>query len=761
MTLASKKERKSSSDPAPRKRRRRTVVTGARDDCFTCARQRLQCDRNRPFCSQCLDRGLECSGYKTTLTWGVGVASRGKLRGLAVPIRESGPPASSPESPLHPSRAAQSDSSPQETTSPSFSNHGDPSDCTQAQWLSSGETARFGSHSVYELPPAPVPHSYSTGTDPFRHTESADDEDGTEPHYDGWTLAGCVTRMDSRGIHGLPGRVGSSNIWMIGCPTPSFSQLLLARSVGHSPRLRYLISYYSEVIAPMIIAFDSPTNPFRTCILRLAEENIALQEAIAALSVSNIRRRRERKMMSTERTLPAKMSSRAHQALADADSQSSSLISNLEDLAREEHYHRGRAVSILNSQLADHHQRLSDSVLATLLILCLFHGCDTGVAQFKTQYAGVMKLLAIRMRTSSEIPEDLKWFIRVFTWYDTMTAITNDREAQLRGVCLQIASSADSERGLEILTGCDTQIFRYVAQLGRLNFLSQNREVTTPALSELSLPSAAVPPSMAYAGVSTAAQDMPGTICLSQLSRSDAGEKGRSSMSSAFWAEWFSLRQKLVSWRLNLQASTPACAVEAPIVDVMGMNPSLMASREAQTQDTAPTRHLDDVYHISECFRHAAMLYTERLAHPHLPSSHPQFQTLVDLTMQHIAAVKSDVYLLWPLFIAGSECVLESHRSTIRQRCRDIARDSGFLNNISCLEVLERIWLDDSPDDGLDFSPQILNGVNPVLLAETLSARSAPDGSNVSSVWVSTEKKGLRWHKAMKANGAGGEYMVV
>ncbi|KAL5358790.1 fungal-specific transcription factor domain-containing protein [Aspergillus floccosus] len=456
------------------------------------------------------------------------------------------------------------------------------------------------------------------------------------------------------------------------------------------------------------------------------------------------------------------MSSRAHQALADADGQSISPILNLEDLAREEQYHRGRAVSVLNAQLADHHQRLSDSVLATLLILCLFHGCDTGVAQFKTQYAGVMKLLAIRIRASSEIPDDLKWFIRVFTWYDTMTAITNDREAQLRGVCLQIASSADSERGLEILTGCDTQIFRYVTQLGRLNLLSQNRAVTTPALSELSLPSAAVPPSMAYAGLSTAAQDMFGTSFLSQSSRSHAGKTDQSSMSSAFWAEWFSLRQKLVSWRLNPQASASTCGPEASFTDVMGMDPSLIASRQTEPQDTTPTRYLDDVYHISECFRHAAILYTERLAHPHLSSSHPQFQTLVDLTMQHIAAVKSDVYLLWPLFIAGSECVLESHRSTIRQRCRDIARDSGFLNNISCLEVLEKIWLDDSPDDGaLNFSPQILNGVNPVLLAETMSAHSASDGSIASPAWVPSEKMGLRWHKAMKANGAVGEYMVV
>ena len=34
---------------------------------------------------------MECSGYKTQLTWGVGVASRGKLRGLSLPVAKSAP----------------------------------------------------------------------------------------------------------------------------------------------------------------------------------------------------------------------------------------------------------------------------------------------------------------------------------------------------------------------------------------------------------------------------------------------------------------------------------------------------------------------------------------------------------------------------------------------------------------------------------------------------------------------------------------------
>lgn len=76
---------------AIRKRKRRAPAGGAADDCFTCTKRNVKCDRRRPYCSQCLEVGNECSGYKTQLTWNVGVASRGKLRGLSLPIAKAPP----------------------------------------------------------------------------------------------------------------------------------------------------------------------------------------------------------------------------------------------------------------------------------------------------------------------------------------------------------------------------------------------------------------------------------------------------------------------------------------------------------------------------------------------------------------------------------------------------------------------------------------------------------------------------------------------
>lgn len=78
-------------DAAVARKRRRASTGRVVDNCFTCTKRNVKCDRQRPYCSQCLRIGSVCSGYKTQLTWDVGVASRGKLRGLSLPIANAPP----------------------------------------------------------------------------------------------------------------------------------------------------------------------------------------------------------------------------------------------------------------------------------------------------------------------------------------------------------------------------------------------------------------------------------------------------------------------------------------------------------------------------------------------------------------------------------------------------------------------------------------------------------------------------------------------
>lgn len=171
-----------------------------------------------------------------------------------------------------------------------------------------------------------------------------------------------------------------------------------------------------------------------------------------------------------------------------------------------------------------------------------------------------------------------------------------------------------------------------------------------------------------------------------------------------FWREWTEIRKKLHEWRLDDMIRT---------------------SVDRQ-----------DLYHISESFRYSALLYTERLAYPHLPSVHPIFQNLVTQALLHISNVKSDVFLLWPLFITGTECVSDQGRHLIRERCLDIQRDSGFFNNISGLELLEKVWRDDETTD----ESMPITGLGPA------------EFSTVGG-------QGFKWRKAMDR--IDGEYIVV
>ncbi|KAJ6145631.1 hypothetical protein N7470_009526 [Penicillium chermesinum] len=57
--------------------------------CPTCQKRRIKCDRGLPGCHKCKKRNLECPGYGIQLKWGQGVASRGKLTGQSIPVRES------------------------------------------------------------------------------------------------------------------------------------------------------------------------------------------------------------------------------------------------------------------------------------------------------------------------------------------------------------------------------------------------------------------------------------------------------------------------------------------------------------------------------------------------------------------------------------------------------------------------------------------------------------------------------------------------
>ncbi|KAJ5632453.1 hypothetical protein N7490_008792 [Penicillium lividum] len=67
------------------------MLTRSSTGCWTCKRRRRGCDKTRPVCQNCAQRGLECEGYEVRLRWGSGIASRGQFTGADKPLKESVP----------------------------------------------------------------------------------------------------------------------------------------------------------------------------------------------------------------------------------------------------------------------------------------------------------------------------------------------------------------------------------------------------------------------------------------------------------------------------------------------------------------------------------------------------------------------------------------------------------------------------------------------------------------------------------------------
>ncbi|KAF2762091.1 hypothetical protein EJ05DRAFT_473022 [Pseudovirgaria hyperparasitica] len=802
----------------PRKRRRRAPASGAAEDCFTCRKRQTKCDRRRPYCTQCIELGKECSGYRTTLTWGVGVASRGKLRGMSLPVPKSPSKndSTSKETKITKTAASKSTvSTPSVFTpapaasrqSPDFNHYASApttnhivsnaqdyfavnatspipiptASAQQMNWhvqanpfdfnekvlssnhlqsrpqigriytsISSYDTisASTGSISAYSDRDYPSPSDFSQPDD-FSYTDShIPSYPGvyiSEPHsYEslsrqtsyGLTSDAMSSSMssdqsqhdflDSAGIHGSYSSAGgdfvkfepiyehdlqhSMDMVPQHSPTSYYQQmenllvdslagesgvfppntapfLTIPRSVlPHqiyqlSPRLRFLLDYYDKAICPVLVAFDGPTNPYRMHVMHLAMEDEGLMNAIAALSTNNIRMRGGTNMKRLGYDQTSCSSPGGSQSILPDSAYASVSAQEMRDFqgeaTQEELRYKALSIEVLNQQLADPSQAKNDSVLATLLVLCLFHVCDSGFSKFKTQLAGVQKLLSLRDRSHQS--NFVGWIEVFFTWFDVMNSCVNERETEVRPESLDMLNLSTNLGALEHLVGCEGRLFKLIARLGRLNLLSQNR----PVRGSDATPRPSPQPRRAKDYYSLTFDNLDGNGWGPLVSDWDDGR-------SDFWLEWQYVRERLQEWELHTappsqqqsHASSPPvaamCAVVAPI-----------------TLD-APQR---DLLHISESFRYAALLYIERLANPDLPSSAMVFQNLVAQALYHIShiGITSCVnkFLLWPLFIAGTECVDEHHRAIVRQRCVEIQRESGFFNNLSGLEVLERTWKQD------------------------------------------------------------------
>lgn len=453
-------------------------------------------------------------------------------------------------------------------------------------------------------------------------------------------------------------------------------------------KMPFFMDYYENIMCPSMVLIDGPHNPFRHHVLRLAASSRSLQHAICALSACNLRMKRRLSLGHDTRESPERFVSETSEAQPD-------------DLALSEEYqHRNLAVHLLNEQLNDHSKSCHDSVLATILLLCHYRMVESGIAKFQTQFAGVRKILSMRNSAPYHASSDSAWMEGLFTYFDAISASVNDREAQLDFTFY--GASPDSNLlppGAENLVGCDRELFKTISKLGRLNLLSQHRLVGSRASTpnvRVPTPSSPLssPPAHAYKqahvgdffSLGGQSQRFDGNGFASQLDDEEMLTSGLCSSPSYddhrsnFWREWKEARTALQTWEFDshrLAASLPG---------------------------TPTPSQIRDVGSLSEAFRYAALLYIERLASPNMPSSHNTFRNLVSQVVYYATSLEpgssAEKFLLWPLFVAGSECVNELQQNIVRNKCREIMSRSGYMNNLSAIDVLERLWAGEYRDNG-------------------------------------------------------------
>ncbi|KAB5547331.1 fungal-specific transcription factor domain-containing protein [Coniochaeta sp. 2T2.1] len=767
-----------------RKRRRRAPAGGAADDCFTCAKRNVKCDRKRPYCSQCLEIGNECSGYKTQLTWGVGVASRGKLRGLSLPIAKAPPvnpvkksptrtradstsapgqwdeqteqtikedvdmnseaPPSVPPTPFNPDDNLFMNSptmfehfqpqSPPVTQTPvsaiMIEQPRPPTSCPSLVYGTSEHSSSLQSH--MDNFDAQISHKFMHDNESLAGTPDLDTYSTSAQSQPFWAAS---IPEEERVAHSLS--EPSPPHWPLTFATHIAPQILPV-SAELIAKMPFFMDYYENTMCPSMVFIDGPNNPFREHILQLAASSRSLQHAICALAACNLRMKRKLSLGQHGRELSEKRIDTGSDSMSDTQPEDQS--------QSEEYQHRNLAVHLLNEQLNDNDKSRHDSVLATILLLCHYRMAESGVAKFQTQFAGVKKILGLRRMSPFPPSRDSSWMEALFTYFDAISASINDREAQLSTSFYGIMPESQLlPPGSENLVGCDRELFKTIIKLGRLNLLSQHRPVQnlmSPTLSR-GMPSRSDSPLHSPLGHTYKPNRTPHAHQMSQDSHYFAPHTSRydgngfvSSLNeeemltsavlhspaayddhrSTFWREWKDARLALQSWEFDSQrvvngllpgSSNGLSAVLSPGA---GLHSTLghghhqsSGSGSAPSSMNVTSSQVRDLGSLSEAFRYAALLYTERLASPNVPSAHSNFRNLVSQVVYYATSLEAgsnaEKFLLWPLFVAGSECVNELQQNIVRSKCREIMARSGYMNNLAALDVLERLWAGDWKDE--------------------------------------------------------------
>ncbi|PYH48081.1 Zn(II)2Cys6 transcription factor [Aspergillus saccharolyticus JOP 1030-1] len=247
--------------------------------CRQCTKRRIVCDKAEPTCQKCLKKGIECSGLGR-FRFGNGVATRGKLKGSAIPVLNVDPQSAYKDSvPIASSQIRWC----HERKKRVKKNHASP---PVAKAAADTRADTVGRSSVVSPETCVLP--CTDGSDPRSYYARSTEFPSVATTTSTAVAAHEATLVQESAIDPLlEGDADHVDTETAEYLTPRTNQSFQPWIASLSSRALGLFDYFAKNIAPVMVLLDI-SNGYRDFILPMACQDEVLQRAVAVVAAQHI-----------------------------------------------------------------------------------------------------------------------------------------------------------------------------------------------------------------------------------------------------------------------------------------------------------------------------------------------------------------------------------------------------------------------------------------------------------------------------------------
>ncbi|PGH03703.1 hypothetical protein AJ79_07285 [Helicocarpus griseus UAMH5409] len=419
---------------------------------------------------------------------------------------------------------------------------------------------------------------------------------------------------------------------------------------------RYYLAHYDRVLCRLMVLIEVPNNnPYRR-LLQMVNASPALCAATVAVGACHNLHALHYSGQSSFYNATSKHRTSSEDGEEFRRSPNPNVRSTYQHMLMFKH----RALHHLKRSLSDPKTRRDEVTIATVLLLIILDMVESGRGAWKLHVEGAKKLLETRLGSPSEDTTELSaltypacdsfniFLAGTCMTFDIMGSTLSPSGTWTEPILSQLTESpnllSDTEKNMFL--GCPAYLLRIILFISSLRHADSSPRTLSPK-----------------ADIATI------------LSHINAFEPG--------------------PWAQKMQQSVSTNSAELPISEpylLSRLSPAWNSSLDSPKDTAFP----DAPYHLASAYKIAITLYATRiLLHPS-PEESPSFAEQVTSVLTHISHISPTCELfksiLWPTFIAGTECRCPQQRVWIRDRLEQQWRGFWTVNIRAASRVLDAIW---------------------------------------------------------------------